>query len=68
MDCRLTLPVSWGHARSGHEGRSITVGHQADLIAVDGNPLENTRLLADPARAFKLILMGGQIVKNDVLH
>ena len=44
------------------------MGHQADLIAVDGNPLENIRLLADPARAFKLILKGGQIVKNDVLH
>ena len=54
--------------RRERELGSITEGHQADLIAVDGNPLENIRLLADPARAFKLILMGGQIVKNDVLH
>ena len=54
--------------RRERELGSVTVGHQADLIAVDGNPLENIRLLADPACAFKLVLKGGQIVKNDVLH
>jgi imidazolonepropionase-like amidohydrolase len=47
---------------------SIAEGYQADIIAVDGNPLENIRLLADPGRAFKLILKAGQIVKNEVLH
>jgi imidazolonepropionase-like amidohydrolase len=42
----------------------VAPGFLADLIAVDGNPLDDIRLLADPDRHFKLIMKGGQIVKN----
>ena len=46
----------------------IAEGYEADLIAVEGNPFEDIRLLADPGRTFKLIMKGGQIVKSDTLH
>ena len=43
-------------------------GYEADLIAVDGNPLENIRLLANPQKNLKLIIKGGQVVKDETLH
>jgi imidazolonepropionase-like amidohydrolase len=46
----------------------VADGFEADLIAVDGNPLENIRLLADPDRHLKLIIKGGRIVKDETLH
>jgi imidazolonepropionase-like amidohydrolase len=42
----------------------IAPGFLADLVAVDGNPLEDIRLLADPERRFRLIVKGGAVVKN----
>ncbi len=44
----------------------VEEGFEADLIAVDGNPLEAIRLLADPDKAFKLIMKGGSVVKNEI--
>jgi len=36
----------------------------ADLLLVDGNPLENISLIADPAKNFKVIMKDGKIYKN----
>lgn len=36
----------------------------ADLLLVDGNPLENINLLADPARNFLVIMKDGKVHKN----
>jgi imidazolonepropionase-like amidohydrolase len=36
----------------------------ADLLVVDGNPLETLDLVADPGKNFKLIMKDGQIYKN----
>ena len=42
----------------------IEKGALADLIVVDGDPLENLRLVADPDRNFLVIMKDGRIVKN----
>ncbi len=42
----------------------IGEGAYADLILVDGNPLENLDLVADPAQNFVLIMKDGKIYKN----
>jgi len=42
----------------------VEEGALADLILVDGNPLENLELVADPARNFKIIMKDGRILKN----
>ena len=39
-------------------------GALADLLLVDGNPLENINLIADPANNFKIIMKDGPIYKN----
>jgi imidazolonepropionase-like amidohydrolase len=38
----------------------------ADLLVVDGDPLENVALLADPASSLKLIMKSGKIYKNEL--
>lgn len=42
----------------------VSEGAYADLIIVDGNPLENIELVGDPENNFKLIMKGGKIFKN----
>ncbi|MDG0980167.1 MAG: amidohydrolase family protein [Halieaceae bacterium] len=42
----------------------IREGAYADLILVDGNPLKNLDLVADPAANFDLIMKDGVIYKN----
>lgn len=42
----------------------IRPGAYADLILVDGNPLENLDLVADPDTNFDLIMKGGAIYKD----
>jgi imidazolonepropionase-like amidohydrolase len=42
----------------------IEEGAYADMILVDGNPLQNLNLIADPAKNFKLIMKDGVIYKN----
>lgn len=44
----------------------IKQGAYADLILVDGNPLENIDLIADPHQNFDLIMKNGVIFKNVV--
>jgi imidazolonepropionase-like amidohydrolase len=39
----------------------------ADLLLVDGNPLDNLALVGDPGRNFNLIMNDGKIYKN-TLH
>ena len=36
----------------------------ADLLLVDGNPLENIRLIEDPDQNFPVIMKDGRIYKN----
>ena len=42
----------------------LEVGALADMILVDGDPLKNIQLLAEPERAFKVIIKDGVIYKN----
>jgi imidazolonepropionase-like amidohydrolase len=42
----------------------IEAGALADLLLVDGNPLENLDLVADPDRNFLVIMKDGRIYKN----
>ena len=42
----------------------VEEGALADLILVDGNPLENLDLVADPDRNFKIIMKDGRIFKD----
>lgn len=42
----------------------IEEGAFADLILVDGNPLENINLVANPEKNFVLIMKNGEVVKN----
>ncbi|MCP4381199.1 MAG: amidohydrolase family protein, partial [Hyphomicrobiales bacterium] len=44
----------------------IREGAYADLILVDGNPLEDLDLVADPNGNFDLIMKDGVIFKNDL--
>lgn len=36
----------------------------ADLLLVDGNPIDNIRLVEDPAKNFLVIMKGGKVYKN----
>jgi imidazolonepropionase-like amidohydrolase len=42
----------------------VEAGALADLLLVDGNPLENIRLVADPGKNFLVIMKNGRIYKN----
>jgi len=44
----------------------IEAGAYADLILVDGNPLENLDLVGDPVENFRLIMKDGVIYKNEL--
>jgi len=44
----------------------VEQGALADLILVDGNPLENLDLVADPDKNFLVIMKDGKIYKNTV--
>ncbi|ADL19110.1 amidohydrolase [Acidilobus saccharovorans 345-15] len=50
---------------AGLEGRAgiIAKGALADLILVDGNPLDNVRALTDRSRV-KLVVRGGEVIKD----
>ncbi len=52
--------------RSPYPGKLGVVeeGALADLILVDGDPLENLKLIADPERNFVVIMKDGRVVKN----
>jgi imidazolonepropionase-like amidohydrolase len=52
--------------RGPYAGRLGVVeeGALADLLLVDGNPIENIELIADPAKNFVVIMKDGKIFKN----
>jgi imidazolonepropionase-like amidohydrolase len=52
--------------RNPYPGRLGVVeeGALADLLLVDGDPLKNINLIADPARNFVVIMKDGKIYKN----
>ena len=45
---------------------TIAPGAYADLLVVDGDPLSDIRVLAEPERHLKLIMKGGVIHKNSI--
>ena len=44
----------------------IQEGAYADLLIVEGNPVEDVRVLEDPAGNMKLIMKDGMIYKNEM--
>ena len=52
--------------RAPYTGRLGVVeeGALADLLLVDGNPLENIRLLEDPQKSLVVIMKDGRVFKN----
>ena len=52
--------------RNPYPGRLGVVeeGALADLLLVDGNPLENIDLIADPESNFRVIMKDGRVYKN----
>lgn len=53
-------------ARNPYPGKlgHIEAGAYADILVLDGNPLEDIALIADPERTMKLIMKDGRIHKN----
>ena len=53
-------------ARNPYPGKlgHIEAGAYADILVLDGNPLEDISLIADPERTMKLIMKDGRIHKN----
>jgi imidazolonepropionase-like amidohydrolase len=49
--------------RNPYPGK-LGVVELADLLLVDGNPLDNINLIVDPANNFKIIMKDGKIYKN----
>ena len=58
--------LSMSGKRSPYGGKLGVVeeGALADLLLIDGNPLENINLITDPAKNFKVIMKDGRIYKN----
>jgi imidazolonepropionase-like amidohydrolase len=54
--------------RNPYAGRLgvIEEGALADVLLVDGNPLENIQLITDPAKNFVVIMKDGKVYKNTV--
>ena len=55
---RIAHPRQPGQAGRGRGGAL------ADLLLVDGDPLKNLKLIADPAKNFVVIMKDGKIYKN----
>jgi imidazolonepropionase-like amidohydrolase len=56
--------------RAPYEGRLGVVeeGALADLLLVDGNPLANLQLIANPNKNFLVIMKNGKVYKNSFSH
>ena len=46
----------------------IHEGAYADLLVVEGNPLEDISIMTDPENNFKIIMKDGEIYKNTLIH
>ncbi|MGH6903912.1 MAG: amidohydrolase family protein [Geminicoccaceae bacterium] len=63
----ILVSATSGNARLLDRGGvlgEITPGAKADLIVVDGNPLEDLHVLTGQGEGIPLIMRGGEIVKN----
>ena len=58
--------VEMSGKRNPYRGKLGVVreGALADLLIVDGNPMEDVSLLADPDKNLRLIMKDGEIYKN----
>ena len=45
---------------------TVAPGAFADLLVIDGNPLEDIRVLTTPAQTLRLIMKEGRIYKNQL--
>jgi imidazolonepropionase-like amidohydrolase len=45
---------------------TVSPGAYADLLVVDGNPLADLGVLADPQKKLKLVMKGGVVYKNEL--
>ena len=45
----------------------VEEGALADLLLVDGNPIEDVKLVADPAKNFLVIMKDGKIHKDALI-
>ena len=64
----MAVPSNGAPVTPPLHGRIPEPVRTVDLIAAEGNPLENVRLLANPHRNLKFILKGGHVVKNETLQ
>jgi hypothetical protein len=62
--CRTAGIVRQTQSVSLASSASWSRGALADLLLIDGNPMENIDLLADPAKNFKVIMKHGKVYKN----
>jgi imidazolonepropionase-like amidohydrolase len=46
----------------------VEEGALADLLLVDGNPIADLKVVADPAKNFVVIMKDGKIYKNTLSH
>jgi imidazolonepropionase-like amidohydrolase len=62
--------LAMSEPRNPYPGRLgvVAEGALADLLLVDGNPLENVDLLATPDTSFPVIMKDGVIYKNQFAH
>lgn len=44
----------------------VAIGYQADLLVVDGNPLEDIAVLENPNRYLRMIMKGGDLMKTEI--
>ena len=63
---RAAEPVALSGPRNPYPGKLgvIEEGVYADLLLVDGNPLENIDLIGDPVKNFAIIMKDGKIYIN----
>jgi imidazolonepropionase-like amidohydrolase len=45
---------------------AVAPGAYADLLVVDGNPLQDIRVLTTPDQNLKLIMKEGRVYKNEL--
>jgi imidazolonepropionase-like amidohydrolase len=60
--------LSWSGPRNPYPGKLgvIEEGAYADILLVDGDPLENLKLFDDPGKNLLVIMKDGKIYKNTV--
>ena len=68
MSVSSSAPDKAAERRGSYPGKVGVVeeGAVADLLLVDGNPLENIKLVAEPDKNFLVVMKNGTIYKNTV--